>query len=66
MSEQVHGFLIEIEQGKRNYSVYAPDLPGCVATGRTLEEVRANMHAAIDMHIQAMLEDGEQMPYKDR
>lgn len=36
-------FLILIEKGERNYGAYAPDLPGCVATGKTLEEVTANM-----------------------
>ncbi len=57
-----HRFLIIIEQGTRNYSAYAPDLPGCIATGKTLDEVKANMSEAIAMHIQGMIEDQEPIP----
>lgn len=58
----MYRFLIIIESGSRNYSAYAPDLPGCIATGRTREEVEKNMREAIAMHIQGMLEDGEPIP----
>jgi predicted RNase H-like HicB family nuclease len=58
-------FLIIIEKGDRNYSAYVPDLPGCIATGRTLEEVKANMSQAIKMHIQGMIEDHEPIPVSD-
>lgn len=55
-------FLIIIEQGERNYSAYVPDLPGCIATGKTLEEVKRNMRQAINMHLQGMIEDNEPLP----
>jgi predicted RNase H-like HicB family nuclease len=55
-------FLIIIEKDDANYSAYAPDLPGCIATGRTLEEVKANMMQAIRMHLEGMLEDQEPLP----
>ena len=55
-------FLIILEQGEHNYSAYVPDLPGCIATGRTLQEVEQNMREAILLHVQAMLEDGESIP----
>ena len=55
-------FLIILEQGEHNYSAYVPDLPGCIATGRTLQEVEQNMREAIALHVQAMLEDGEPIP----
>ena len=55
-------FLIILEQGEHNYSAYVPDLPGCIATGRTLQEVEQNMREAIVLHVQAMLEDGESIP----
>ena len=55
-------FLIIIEQGSNNYSAYVPDLPGCIATGRTLEEVKANMEQAIKLHIEGMMEDREPLP----
>ena len=58
----MHRFLIIIEQGIRNYSAYAPDLPGCIAAGKTLDEVKANMSEAIAMHIQGMIEDQEPIP----
>ncbi len=58
----MYRFLIIIEEGPRNYSAYAPDLPGCIATGRTQEEVEENMREAIAMHIQGMIEDNEPIP----
>ena len=58
----MYRFLIIIEQGSRNYSAYAPDLPGCIATGKTLDEVKANMREAIKMHIEGMIEDQEPIP----
>ena len=58
----MYRFLIIIEEGTRNYSAYVPDLPGCVATGRTREDVEENMRKAIVMHIQGMLEDQEPIP----
>jgi predicted RNase H-like HicB family nuclease len=55
-------YLIIIERGSRNYSAYAPDLPGCIATGKTLEDVKGNMREAIAMHVQGMVEDQEPIP----
>ncbi len=55
-------FLIIIEQGSNNYSAYVPDLPGCIATGQTLEEVKAAMEQAIKMHLEGMVEDQEPLP----
>ncbi len=43
----MHRFLIVIEKEKNNYSAYSPDIPGCVATGKTIEEVKKNMHEAL-------------------
>ena len=43
---------IIIEKAENNYSAYSPDLPGCVATGDTIEETNANMRIAIRMHIE--------------
>ena len=40
-------FLIVIEKAHNNYSAYCPDLPGCVATGKTREETEHNMHEAV-------------------
>ena len=58
----MYRFLIIIERGSRNYSAYAPDLPGCITTGKTLEDVKGNMREAIAMHVQGMVEDQEPIP----
>lgn len=55
-------FLVVIEKAKHNYSAYSPDLPGCVATGKTREETEQNMHKAIEMHIQGLVEDHIAVP----
>ncbi len=57
--------LVVFEQGEKNYSAYAPDLPGCIATGKTKEETRENMLGALAMHIKGMIEDGEAIPLLD-
>ena len=58
----MYRFLVVIEKGDSNDSAYAPDLPGCVATGKTLEETERNMHDAIKLHLQGMQEDGLPIP----
>jgi predicted RNase H-like HicB family nuclease len=58
----MYRFLIVIEKANGNYSAYSPDLPGCVATGRTREQAARNMHQAIEMHVQGMLEDQLPVP----
>jgi len=47
----MYRYLIVVEKAGNNFSAYAPDLPGCVATGKTREEAEANMHDAIEMHL---------------
>ncbi|MCQ3939204.1 MAG: type II toxin-antitoxin system HicB family antitoxin [Chloroflexi bacterium] len=58
----MYRFLIVIEKTDNNYSAYSPDLPGCVATGKTREEVERNMHEAVEMHVQGLLEDKLPIP----
>ena len=58
----MYRFLVIIEKAYGNYSAYSPDLPGCVATGETSEDVERNMYEAIDMHIQGLLEDNLPIP----
>jgi predicted RNase H-like HicB family nuclease len=58
----MHRFLIIIEKTNGNYSAYCPDLPGCVATGKTREETERNMHEAVEMQIQGMMEDKLPIP----
>lgn len=51
-----------IERAENNYSAYVPDLPGCVATGATIEEVESQLREAIEFHLEGMREDGELIP----
>jgi len=55
-------YAVIIEAGERNYSAYVPDLPGCIATGKTLEDVKRLMREAIAFHIEGMKEDGLPIP----
>jgi predicted RNase H-like HicB family nuclease len=55
-------FLIVIEKANKNYSAYSPDLPGCVATGKTIKDVEKNMYEAIEMHLKGMKEDKTPVP----
>ena len=45
-------FVVVIEQAEGNYSAYSPDLPGCVATGATVDETMRNMVEAIHFHLE--------------
>ena len=55
-------FLVVFEKSTTGYGAYAPDLPGCAATGRTLEETRKRMAKAMELHLSAMREDGDSIP----
>lgn len=55
-------YAMIIEKGERNFSAYVPDLPGCVATGKTLEEVKRRMSEAVELHLRGMREDGLSIP----
>ena len=55
-------YAVIIETGERNYSAYVPDLPGCVATGKTVEEIRQRIREAIELHLAGMREDGLPIP----
>ncbi len=51
-------YAIVIEKAAGNYSAYVPDLPGCVATGATVEEVEREIKEAIRFHLEGLREDG--------
>ncbi|MFN7926004.1 MAG: type II toxin-antitoxin system HicB family antitoxin [Bryobacteraceae bacterium] len=55
-------YAVVIERGRDNLSAYVPDLPGCITTGRTVEEIERNIREAIELHLEGMLEDGESIP----
>jgi predicted RNase H-like HicB family nuclease len=55
-------FLIVIEKTETGYSSYSPDLPGCVSTGKTREEIELNMREAIEFHVEGLREEGYPVP----
>ncbi len=55
-------YAIVIEKAETNYAAYVPDLPGCIATGATLEETERLLREAITLHIEGMREDGLPVP----
>jgi predicted RNase H-like HicB family nuclease len=55
-------YLVVIERANANYSAYLPDVPGCVATGKTADAARRNIKTALKMHIAGMREDGLPIP----
>ena len=55
-------YLIVVEATNTGFSAYSPDLPGCIATGATREDVERSMQEAIVFHLEGLREDGEEMP----
>jgi predicted RNase H-like HicB family nuclease len=55
-------YAVVIEKAGDNYSAYVPDLPGCVATGATVEETKAELRSAMRFHIEGLREDGLPIP----
>jgi predicted RNase H-like HicB family nuclease len=62
----VSKYLIIYEKWGTGYGGYAPGLPGCVATGRTLDQTKRRMTKAIEMNLAAMREDGDEIPKPSR
>ena len=58
MREVMKEYAVVIERGPDNMSAYAPDLPGCITTGRTVEEIELNIREAIELHLKGMAEEG--------
>jgi predicted RNase H-like HicB family nuclease len=55
-------YTVVIESTPNNYAAYVPDLPGCVATASTREELLEEIREAVEFHIEGMREDGEAIP----
>lgn len=53
---------IVIEKADKNYAAYVPDLPGCISTGKDIEEVQRNIREAIRFHLDGLREDGLPIP----
>lgn len=55
-------YAIVIEKSDNNYGAWVPDLPGCVATGKTVDVVQKRIQEAVEMHLAGMREDGDPIP----
>ena len=55
-------YAVLFERGKRNWSAYVPDLPGCIATGRTRRDVERRIREAIEFHLEGMKLHGQHAP----
>ena len=55
-------FTVVIEPDEHGFHAFVPALPGCHSFGDTVEEAQANIHEAMELHVEAMIEDGEPVP----
>ena len=55
-------YTVIYEWGKRNWSAYVPDLPGCIATGKTRKGIEKRIREAIEFHLEGMKLRGEKVP----
>ena len=55
-------YAVVFERTPNNYGAYVPDVPGCVSTGKTWDEMQAMIREALVFHIESTLEDGEPLP----
>jgi predicted RNase H-like HicB family nuclease len=55
-------YAVVIEKAEGNYAAYVPDLPGCVATGATIEETERSIREAIEFHVEGLRADGLAIP----
>ena len=61
-SSHMEKYLIVIEKSETGFSAYSPDVPGCIATGKTLDKTLTNMKSALVLHLRSIIEDGEEIP----
>ena len=59
-------YAVIYERTPNNYSAYAPDLPGCISTGKTWEEIQENIREAITSHVESLMEYGDPVPQPQR
>lgn len=55
-------YTVILERGPRNWSAYVPDLPGCIATGKTRADAEAMIREAIELHIALLRSEGDPIP----
>ena len=55
-------YAVILEKGERNWGAYVPDLPGCIATGKTPAIVEQRIREAIESHIEFLRAEGDAVP----
>lgn len=55
-------YLVIIERAGNNFSAFCPDLPGCVATGRTKRKAESRMKEAIEFHLEGLKKTASKLP----
>jgi predicted RNase H-like HicB family nuclease len=55
-------YAVVIEKANGNYSAYVPDLPGCVAAGKTVEAIEREIRSVIRFHVEGLKADGLEVP----
>lgn len=56
-------YLVRISRDPgSDWGASVPDLPGCVATGKTIDAALRRIQGAIELHLKGMLADGERIP----
>ena len=55
-------YVVIVEKGQSGYGAYVPDLPGCIAAGRTRKKVLQLIKEAIEFHIEGLRESGQPVP----
>lgn len=55
-------YAVVYEKAPNNWAAYVPDLPGCITTGRSLQDTKRNIREAIQLHLETMAEVGEPIP----
>lgn len=55
-------YAVIFEEARSNWAAYVPDLPGCMTTGRTLEETKSNIREAIEGHLETLRQFGDPIP----
>ena len=58
----MYKYLVIFEKAGNNYSAYSPDIPACITTGSTRDEVEKNIREAINFHIEGLVKDGLPLP----
>lgn len=66
MSYYTFEIVIEKEAESTGYMAYSPNLPGCFSNGKTIEEAKRNIRAAIEQHVEALLAHGQPIPQNER